>query len=913
MLAGLVLIVLALAVGVAMDREGLMVAALLGAPLTFVVARLWTRLEALEGELAVLRRHLGAGTSVAPALGTTELARSADGQEAHRPVVAGPESWPEPVPATKPEPLEGEGTGSFELPDLDFEAEPAQVPFARDSGPSPAPQRPQAGLDAALAAVQCFFTDGNLVVRVGILILFLGVAFLLQYAAEHTLVPLPLRLGGAAAGGLVLLGIGWRLRHSRRLYALLLQGAGVGVTFLTAFAAVRLFGVLEPLPALVLMVVLVVATGVLAVAQDAPGLAGFGVAGGFLAPILVSTGSGSHVALFTYYAVLNLGILGMAWFKAWKLLNLEGFLFTFGVGTLWGARYYRPEFFPSVEPFLLFDFVLYLAVAILFATRQPPRLKGLVDGTLVFGLPLAVFALQGALVADTEYGLAWTAVGLGLTYLLAAAALTRLGDAGLRALAEAFLALGAAFLTIAIPLALDGHWTSALWAAEGAALVWVGVRQSRVLARLAGLILQVAAGAAFVAAGHAGTGSVPVLNGDGLGYLILALSGLFSSFYLERHARYLWSAEAPLSRLFLVWGCAWWLALGVHETDRFLDNPTGYTAFLAFLAGSGLALGLLARRLRWVGLSLAGLALLPLLWCMGWLDAVFALQAHPLAGWNGPAWALALGVNLWLLHRFADVWPAQFTRLWHGAWLWLLVLVLGADLAWWARHWLAGDAWVWVGWALPEVLAMAALVLAWDRLPWPVRAYPEDYRGHHLVPIALGLGAWALLGALTPADPRPLTFVPVLNPLGLTQLAVLGLLWRWSRSGPAAGWGLAPGIGLVGLAVLTAWVAQGVHHLGGVPYRADALFDSTLFQAALSMVWGLTALVAMWLGNRRLERPIWIAGALLLGLVVAKLFLADLAGIGSVARIVSFIGVGAMMLAVGYLAPLPPRGLGGPG
>jgi uncharacterized membrane protein len=64
----------------------------------------------------------------------------------------------------------------------------------------------------------------------------------------------------------------------------------------------------------------------------------------------------------------------------------------------------------------------------------------------------------------------------------------------------------------------------------------------------------------------------------------------------------------------------------------------------------------------------------------------------------------------------------------------------------------------------------------------------------------------------------------------------------------------------------------------------------------------------MWLGNRRLERPLWIAGAILLGLVVAKLFLADLAGVGSVARIVSFIGVGAMMLAVGYLAPLPPVG-----
>jgi uncharacterized membrane protein len=278
---------------------------------------------------------------------------------------------------------------------------------------------------------------------------------------------------------------------------------------------------------------------------------------------------------------------------------------------------------------------------------------------------------------------------------------------------------------------------------------------------------------------------------------------------------------------------------------------------------------------------------------------------------------------LWLLYRFAGDWPAQPLRLWHGAGLWLLVLILGADLGWWGRHLLAGEAWGWVGWALPALLVLAALVLIPGRLPWPVRAWPQDYRGGHLAPIALGLGAWAVLGALTPADPSPLPYLPLLNPLALSQGAVVGLLWLWSRSGPGAGWGLAAGIapgiafgiasgiasgiGLVALAVLTGWVAQAVHHLGGVPYRAEALFDSTLFQAALSMVWGLTALIAMWLGSRRGERPVWAAGAALLSLVVAKLFVADLAGTGSVARIVSFIGVGAMMLAIGYLAPLPPR------
>ena len=888
-----VLVVSVLLLGVALDHDGLMVAALIAAPLAIAVARLWARVEAVEGELVVLRR---AARLVAAAPG--DLARPEPPQSEVR--------W---------DAAPGDAAGRVDLPDLDFGPDTASGLAPRGEGFHPEAEpasagRPAAAFDGALAAVRGFFMDGNLVVRVGILVLFIGVAFLLKYAAERSLVPLPLRLGGVAAGGLVLLGIGWRLRRARRLYALLLQGAGVGVTFLTAFAAVRLFGVLEPIPALAVMVALVAATGALAVVQDAPGLAGFGIAGGFLAPILVSTGTGSHVALFTYYALLNLGILGIAWFKAWKGLNLEGFLFTFGLGTLWGARYYRPEFFASVEPFLLLDFALYLGVAILFATRQLPRLRGLVDGTLVFGLPLAVFALQGALVADREYGLAWTALGLGLTYLLVAGALRLGGAPGLRLLIEAFLALGAAFLTIAIPLALDGHWTSALWAAEGAALVWVGIRQSRVLARAAGLALQLAAGLAFLAAGPAGTGSVPVLNGDALGYLILALAGLFSSYYLERHAAALWREEAPLTWLALAWGGAWWLALGIHETDRFLDDPAGFTAFLLFLAGSGLTAGVISRLLGWAGLGLAGLVLLPLLWGMLWLDLVFAVYPHPLAGWNGLAWALALGVHAWLLYRFAEEWPAQPLRLWHGAGLWLLVLLLGVDLGWWGRHLWAGEAWEWVGWALPAVVVMAALVLAPARLPWPVRGYPEDYRGHHLVPLALGLGVWAVLGALTPADPSPLPFAPLFNPLGLTQLAVVALLWLWSRSGPAAVWGLLPGVALVAFAVLNGWVAQGVHHLAGVAYTARALFDSTLFQATLSIVWSLTALLAMWLGNRRGERAVWAAGAPLLGLVVAKLFVADLAGTGSVARIVSFIGVGAMMLAVGYLAPLPPRGSG---
>ena len=856
----IILVLAALTVGLLLGQDVLVVAAVVAGPLAILLAGLWDRVGALEREVAAMRR----GTR---------------GDQAPTPVATQAAPGPESDPVPEPEPFRPE--------------------TAREAVPSP--------LAPALAVLRGFLTDGNLVVRVGILILFIGVAFLLKYAAYYGLIPLPLRLGGVAIGGGILLALGWRLRWRRRLYALLLQGAGVGVIFLTAFAAVRLFGLLGPLPALVLMVVLVAATVVLALAQDAPGLAGFGIAGGYLAPLLVTTGTGSHVTLFSYYALLNVGVFSIAWFKAWKPLNLEGFLFTFGVGTLWGANLYRPELFPTVEPFLLFNFALYLAVAILFATRQPPQLRGLVDGTLVFGLPLAVFTLQGALVADRDYGLAWSALGLGLTYLVVAAVVWRTLGERLALLAEACLAIAVAFLTIAIPLALNGQWSSALWAAEGAGLVWIGVRQSRVLARSAGSLLQLAAGLVFLDASEARPGALPILNGEYLGYLILALSGLFSSRTLGLHAGCLQPFEARLADGLLVWGGLWWLAGGVHETQVLNAFPEGFGLFLGFLAGSGLVAGLIARTLGWLALARALMALLPLLWAMAWFGFAHAVSPHPFAGWHGLAWGVAFGVQWWLLYEHGALWPARQNRLWHGTTLWLFTLLAGADLGWWGAHFLPGAAWEWAGWALPAALILAVLVLVAERLPWPVRAFRVDYRGHHLVPIALGLGVWVMLAALTPADPRPLPFLPLFNPVEWLQVAVVALLWRWSRSEPAAAWGMLPWIGLVALWALSGGVAHAVHHLAGVPYTADALFASTRFQAALSICWGLAALIAMWLANTRGLRPVWVAGAALLGLVVLKLFLVDLDGSGSVARIVSFIGVGVMMLAIGYLAPLPPR------
>jgi uncharacterized membrane protein len=341
--------------------------------------------------------------------------------------------------------------------------------------------------------VREYFTGGNLVVRSGIIVLFFGVAFLLKFAADRHMLPIELRLAGVALGGMALLGIGWRLRVKQRAYALALQGGGVGLLYLTVFAALRLNQLLPPTLAFALLVVVAGLSAFLAIGQNSMALAALGAAGGFLAPVLASTGQGNHVVLFGFYALLDAGIVAIAWFKTWRPLNLLAFVFTYAIGSAWGVLKYAPENFATTEPFVVLFLAMFVTVAVLFALRRAPDLRDYVDGTLVFGTPVMTMVLQSALVKDRPYAMAFSALTLSALYLALAAGAWRWRREQLRMLALAFLALGVAFLTLAVPLALDGHWTAATWALEGAAILWIGFRQDRRLAIASGALLQLGA------------------------------------------------------------------------------------------------------------------------------------------------------------------------------------------------------------------------------------------------------------------------------------------------------------------------------------------------------------------------------------------------------------------------------------
>ncbi len=762
-----------------------------------------------------------------------------------------------------------------------------------------------------------FFTGGNLVVRVAVVVLFFGVAFLMRYAAEHNLVPIELRLAGIAVTAIAALVLGWRLRERPGHYGLVLQGGAIGVLYLTIYGAAKLYGLLPMGLAFALMAGIVAFSALLAVLQDARSLALFGSAGGFLAPVLASTGGGSHVALFGYYAFLNAGILAIAWYRSWRELNLLGFVFTFVIGSAWGYHYYRPEHFATTEPFLILFFLMYAIIALLFASRQPPRLRGYVDGSLVFGVPIVAFALQAALVRNREYGMAISALLVSGFYIALASLLWRRTGEGLRMLVEAFLALGVVFGTLAIPLALDGRWTAAAWAMEGSALVWVGIRQQRLLAQVSGVLLQFAAGTAFLLSIDVPAGATPLWNGVWLGSVVVAASALFSSWFLYRHPESLGRQARATGIALLLWGLAWWLSAGLREIDAHLAEIDAAHASLLFMSFTTLVLGWLGHRLQWPPAGFATIALLPVLVLALLGEFGFMDMQHGFQGWGLLAWAIALAAHLRVLWRGTGIWPPLVVRYWHPLGLWLLVGLLTWELDWLIRETVFQSmTWHWIAWALVPGATVYLLMRFGKHISWPVAEFAVEYLGIGLGALALYLWLWAMAAALHAGDPAPLPYVALLNPMDIAQCFawLAGLRWvLWWRSADTdrARLAFVP-VALSAVAAgafvwLNSVLARAVHFWGDVAWHASAMQHSVVFQTAIAILWTLTAMMVMVIARRRASRRAWFIGAGLLGSVVLKLFLVDLSGAGTLERIISFLGVGGLMLVIGYYSPLPPR------
>jgi len=787
-------------------------------------------------------------------------------------------------------------------------------------------------------AIKGYFTGGNMFVRIGIIILFFGVSFLLKYVSDRGFFPIEYRLIGVVIGAMCLLGLGWRLRHKNETYALLLQGAGIGVLYLDIFAAYNLYQLIPPIAAFVLLFIVSMFSAALAVLQDSKSLAVLGFSGGFLAPILASSGSNNHVGLFSYYAVLNVAIVAIAWFKAWRELNLLGFAFTFIIGTVWGVLSYNSDKFSTTEPFLIIFFLFYVLIAVLYALRQPPKLRGYVDGTLLFGVPLAASGLQYYLVKDYQYGVSISSFVMGAFYMVLAWFIWKRKGQGLKLLSEAFLALGVIFASMAIPFALAPTQTAAAWALEGAGFIWLGSRQNRLSVRAFGVLLQLAAGAIFLARYDFIKEPQAFINGEFISSMMLAVAGIFSARLLIKSFDGKKHWENYVSPALLVWGLIWLVGDFTLQLVEYYPEKFLVSSMLIFIAVLSMILAIIAVRTKplWKHAFVAALSLFVLILIMGFVQTIFAVFSssqnyHPSMSYGWLAWPLVFGVYYYLLHLLQknELFP-RFQTFFHTVLLLLAVLLVTLEGHYWiSNKFNLQSAWLGIWLAVPATITLWKIIKAKF---WPYSRFQEGLTRYSGSVLALVLGYWSFIALIDKGTSDPLPWIPLLNPLDVMLMIVFITLFKWwqnfesfssvseDKTDNSLFGGsllknrkvfnkglLVMGFVVLGFLWLNFTLFRIAHHWFDVPWNDNAMYNSNLVQTAVSILWALTGVILTLFASHKNKRLLWLIGAVLLGLVVLKLFVIDLSALGSLGRIVSFLVVGAILISIGYFAPLPDK------
>jgi uncharacterized membrane protein len=336
-----------------------------------------------------------------------------------------------------------------------------------------------------------FAIASNWLLRIGVLILVMGMFFFLQYSIEKGLLRPSARTLLATITGLGMLLAGTlMLGRKYHLFGQGLIGAGIATLYGTVFAARGPYHMIEVPVAFGLMVAVTCVAGWIAVRFNSILVAVLGILGGYGTPVMLQTGVRNFTGLYAYLLVLGLGVLGISYKKNWRLLNYLSFLGTYGLFFATMAQWnYTAADFREVMPFLVAFFALFSTLTFLF--NMVNRQKSTLLEVLALWINAGVFFSTSYAMVRDAYGEKWVAgVSLALAAFYAAHVyyflLRRLLD---RELLLSFTALAAFFVAVTIPLLLSSQWVTASWALQALVMLWMaGKLESEFLRQVAYLL-----------------------------------------------------------------------------------------------------------------------------------------------------------------------------------------------------------------------------------------------------------------------------------------------------------------------------------------------------------------------------------------------------------------------------------------
>ena len=392
----------------------------------------------------------------------------------------------------------------------------------------------------------------------------------------------------------------------------------------------------------------------------------------------------------------------------------------------------------------------------------------------------------------------------------------------------------------------------------------------------------------------------PWTDRDFIGLLLLAAGAFASSGFYARLGS--GAVQKLASILLYAYGLCCWLGANSVEIHRYLSGHDDAAATTLLFAFTAWITAEVARRVTQHGLGRALTFTSPLMFLLmlplqffWWPRNLLAVLVGGAIGWR-------------TLQCLRDR-PLEGTLAqWLWLWRWLLLVVFAVHI-WLAPRLQLSDSWV----LLISVVPMTAVLwLSLSRPLWIAQPLPDHWarlRAPLQYSLLLALG-FLWIGALfMDGNALPLRYVPILNPIDLMLLLVLFCAARWSGQGAtpqAIRQQRAMVLGLLFMALATSATLRAVHQLAGVPWD-DALGHSSLAQMSLTVVWSALGLLAWVWGSRRGQRGVWLAGAVTMAVVLAKLLLIDRGHLGNLFGIGSFIAYGVLCTVIGYLAPAPPK------
>jgi uncharacterized membrane protein len=316
--------------------------------------------------------------------------------------------------------------------------------------------------------------------RIGIAALLIGVSYFLKYAFENNWIGPAGRVTIGLLAGVAVVVWSERFRsRGYRTFSYSLKAVGIGTLHLSLWAAFQVYSLIPSEVAFVAMLTVTSATGVMAVTQGAEVLAAFALSGGFVTPLLLSAGQNRELALFSYVALLDLAALALVVLKPWRRLLLLGYAGTVFLYVGWYLTFYSRTQISLTTAFATVFFAIFAVAPVLAQSAGDTRTSSSVLPFVAFMNAGAYFFQIYAMFSDVNKAeTAWFALVLAAIYIL----LSRQGRSGrnasetARSLHYLHLALAIGFITIAIPISVDGHWITIGWFVEAGVLLWVAER-----------------------------------------------------------------------------------------------------------------------------------------------------------------------------------------------------------------------------------------------------------------------------------------------------------------------------------------------------------------------------------------------------------------------------------------------------